>query len=330
MERSSQTAPFRPAWWCRNHHLQTILPYLLPGPKPPYQRQRLELPDGDFLDLDRLQAPTITAQVVLLHGLEGCSRSHYIRRLAMQLWHSGIEVVVMNFRGCSGESNRLPRRYHAADTHDLQTVLSHLVKLQPGIPTGLVGFSLGGSVVLKWLAEHPEQQAVLAAAVVSVPFDLGAAADYLNRGFSRIYQYKLLRQLKHSNLRKMRHIQLPISRDTILQCRNFRQFDRRVTAPLHGFTDETDYYQQANTRSLLGQITTPTLILHSRDDPFLPISAIPTPEELSPAIVMPEIHYGGHVGFLAQPVTGRSYFWIHHRLDRYFRHLLLPSIDLLQ
>jgi len=321
--KTGHTYLFRPSWYCRNRHLQTILPYLFPAPAhPPYQRQRLELADGDFLDLDRLDANSAIARVILLHGLEGCSQSHYIRALAMQLWHIGFDVIVMNFRGCSGEPNRLPRRYHAADTGDLQTVLSHLTEHATGIPTGLAGFSLGGSIVLKWLAEHSEQQIVQAGAAISVPFDLAAAADYLNQGVNRIYQFKLLRQLKHNTLQKMRQIEMPFSQVTVCKCRNFRQFDRLVTAPLHGFRDENDYYQQASTRPLLHQITTPTLILHSRDDPFLPTIAIPRLDELSPAITMPEIHYGGHVGFLANCRPGQTQSRLPVHLAGYFHRML--------
>ncbi|OBS10989.1 hydrolase [Acidihalobacter prosperus] len=308
--------PFRPAWWLPGPHLQTLWPYLFsPRRRLALRRERLELPDGDFLDLD--WTPPLPGPLVLvLHGLEGSSESGYIRRLTPVLAAHGMQSAILHFRGCSGEPNRLPRAYHAGETQDLARVIRHLRMRQPTRPLGAIGFSLGGNVLLKWLGESASDSPLTAAAAVSVPFDLQAAAARLERGASRIYQSYLLRPLRRAQIRKhkLRGIPPPVARDTLARLRTLREFDDRITAPLHGFAGVEDYYRRSSSRPWLHRIETPTLIVQARDDPFLLPHGIPGADELSAAVRLELTDTGGHVGFVSGPMPGLSRPWLESRL----------------
>ncbi|MFN2347966.1 MAG: hydrolase [Thioalkalivibrio sp.] len=309
-------ADYRPAWWLPGAHLQTLIPNLLPRRGIPLHRERLELPDGDFLDLDWgpvHQGPW----VLLLHGLEGSSRSPYATGLMARLAQAGYQGVVMHFRGCSGEPNRLPRSYSAGETGDIAHVIGLLRQREPQRPLAVIGVSLGGNALLRWLGDPASHPAVDTAIGISVPFDLNRAAERMNRGFSRLYQWHLVRQLRRSVARKCRHMEMPLDCASLSRLRDFRAFDDTVTAPLAGYRDVDDYYTRASCRPWLAGIRLPTLILHARNDPFMAPDVIPQAHELSDAVRLEVADEGGHVGFMdawgRRWLEGRCLAWLGER-----------------
>lgn len=304
---------FIPAWWLPSPHLQTLWPTLARhGPRPELQRERLELPDGDFLDLD-WTARTEGPLVLVLHGLEGSSGSPYARGILAAIHDAGWRGVLMHFRGCSEEPNRLARSYHSGETGDLAHVLGVLKTRYPETPLAAAGYSLGGNVLLKYLGEQGERAGIRCAVAVSVPFDLGRAADRLEQGLSRLYQWHLVGKLHRSLHRKLRLGRVPERYAGCVQLATFRAFDDQVTAPLHGFSGADDYYRRSSSRQYLKGIRVPTLILHARDDPFLPPDAIPQPRDLSPAVTLKITEKGGHVGFVSGP-PWRPVYWSEGRI----------------
>ncbi|SFM34879.1 hypothetical protein SAMN05421721_103135 [Ectothiorhodospira mobilis] len=305
---------FRPAPWLPGAHLQTVVPALLrPRVQLPLRRERLELPDGDFLDLD--WAPAAAGPVILLlHGLEGSSRSPYAAGLMRCLHAAGFQALTMHFRGCSGEPNRLPRSYFAGDTGDLEHVVGVLRGRFPERPLGAVGISLGGNALLQWLGERGAAAPLTAAAALSVPFDLDGAARRMERGASRLYQRHLLTRLKRALARKAGHMDLPVDAAAVRRAHTFRAFDDAVTAPLHGFAGVDDYYTRCSCRPRLQGIRIPTLILHARNDPFMSPQVIPTAGELSQDIRLEITDAGGHAGF----VEGWGRYWHERRIPAWF------------
>jgi uncharacterized protein len=302
---------FRPAWWLPGPHLQTLWPYLVrPYRSLALRRERLELPDGDFLDLDWTAERNAPGLVLVLHGLEGSSGSAYVQRLLRRLQPLGLQAVVMHFRGCSGEPNRLARGYHAGDTADVEFVVEHLRQQQPQRPLAAIGYSLGANVLLKWLGESAERNPLRCAAAVSVPFELEAAAKRLEGGFSRVYQRSLLRSLRRSVARKYAQRDMPIPRHIVDSAPSLRAFDDRFTAPLHGFHSAEDYYRRSSCRPWLPYIRRPTLIVHAADDPFLEPCAIPSNAELPSGVELQLTPSGGHVGFAAGRFPGRTEDWL--------------------
>ena len=313
---------FKPAWWCRGPHLQTLWPVLFyRRPAAPVRRERLELPDGDFVDLD-WSGDGIGPIVILLHGLEGGRRSHYARSMAQTLPKVGMRVVVMHFRGCSGEPNRLPRAYHSGDTGDLDFLVKTLRLREPQTRIGAIGYSLGGNVLLKWLGECGMQAGLHCAVAVSVPFLLHASTTHMNRGFSRFYQWWLVRHLKRSYARKLnRHAGL-LSHSALRRLRSFYEFDDAITAPLHGFAGALHYYTVSSSRQFLRHIRIPTLILQAADDPFMPASVIPSSQELSPSIQLEVHRHGGHVGFVTGRWPWRPRYWLEQRIPGWLQQRL--------
>lgn len=305
---------FRRAWWLPSAHLQTVWQTLFrAGPRPPVTPERLELPDGDFLDL-AWSGDGTGPIVVLLHGLEGCVDSPYARGMLEALRRRGWRGLLMHFRGCSGEPNRLDRSYHSGDTADLDHLVRTLRAREPECPLALVGYSLGGNVLLKWLAETGARAPAAAAAAVSVPFLLGHVAERLEHGASRLYQWWLLRSMRARIRRKFARRPAPFDLERIHTWRTFRSFDDHVTAPLHGFADAEDYYRRASSRPLLRHVRVPTLIVHARDDPFMSPEVVPGPEDLSASTVLELSEHGGHVGFVAGRIPGRARYWLEERI----------------
>ena len=309
-------AEFTPAWWLPGPHLQTVWPALIRRTRPvSLTRERLELPDGDFVDID--WAGESGPIVVILHGLQGSSRSPHVQGLLGAFRRQGWRGAVMHFRGCSGEPNRLPRTYHSGDTGDIGYVMRRLRERHPSAPVAAVGYSLGGNVLLKWLAERGAGAEVAAAVAVSVPFRLGRAADRLECGFSRAYRRHFIVDLRRTILEKFRHRPGPLDLDAVCREWSFRGFDNRVTAPLHGFRDAEHYYDVASCRQYLRGVAHPTLIVHALDDPFMTRDAVPSREELAPSIRLELSAAGGHVGFVEGSAPWSARYWLEDRISRF-------------
>jgi predicted alpha/beta-fold hydrolase len=308
------SSAFRPAWWLPGPHLQTLYPSLFRTRcAPRLSRQRLELPDGDFVDLD-WTGGTGGMVVLVLHGLEGNLESHYTGALLKVLAQRGYTAGLLYFRNCSGEPNRLPRSYHSGDTGDLDFVIRHIQQAFPGRDIAVIGYSLGGNVLLKWLGEQAAAAPVRTAIAISVPFDLNSAALKLETGLSRIYQRHLLKKLTAAVQRKAPLHPPPVPMERLQELRTFRQFDNAITAPLNGFKDVDDYYGHSSCGQYLHGIRTPTLIIQSRDDPFLPAAALPAEDDLGPAVVLELSRRGGHVGFITGPNPLRPCYWLEQRI----------------
>ncbi|MGE5240979.1 MAG: hydrolase [Bacteroidota bacterium] len=320
---TSDLQPFVPAWWCHGPHMQTLwAPLMRRAPRIALRRERLELPDGDFIDLDWTTTNDNGPIVIVLHGLEGSSNSPYARGLLKAIETRGWRGVVMHFRGCSGEPNRLPRSYHSGDTGDLIHLVETLRQREPRTPLATVGYSLGGNVLLKWLGKTGEKAPLCAAVAVSVPFVLDHAAAKLQRGFSRVYQWQLLRNLRGSVEEKRRRMILPLKISDLSALKCFRDFDEHVTAPLHGFDGADHYYAVSSSRQYLEGIAIPTLLLHALDDPFMTEKTIPRPDELSGHVTLEVYRRGGHVGFVGGAWPWRSHYWLEERIPAYLANYL--------
>ena len=319
-------ARFHPAWWLPGPHLQTLWPNLIRRrPKVELRRERLELDDGDFLDLD-WTAATGGPIVLILHGLEGSSESPYAAGMLKAVHARGWRGVLLHARGCSGEPNRLARRYHAGETGDLHYVVDRLRKQEPGVPIAVLGYSLGGSVLLNWLAEARAPRPVVAAVAVSVPFDLDATADRLESGLSRLYQRHLLNRLYQAVQEKHRCMDHPLADRLRDRPRTFRAFDDAYTAPLHGFANVADYYRNASCGPKLKRIRTPVLIIQARNDPFATPQAVPPAAALSESVMLELYPSGGHVGFVSGP-PWRPRYWLEERIPAYLARAFDPRLE---
>lgn len=324
VSQPAESERFVPAWWCHGPYLQTCWQTLARRcPKVALKRERLELPDGDFLDLDWTAAITRGPLVIILHGLAGSVESKYVLGILEALAKHGYRGVALNFRGCSGEPNRLTRGYHAGETQDLAYVIKTLRAREPHTPIAVIGFSLGGNALLKWLGET-RQNTISAAVAVSIPFVLAECAKRLDRGFSRVFQWYLLAQLRNKLKAKSKLMSLPLGKDLSL-VRTLRDFDEHVTAPLHGFAGADDFYNRSSSRQYLRHITVPTLILQSRDDPFLTEAGIPDTNDISSAIHLELQDRGGHVGFVTGPWPWRARYWLEERIPIFLKEYLEPD-----
>jgi len=288
--------------------------------------ERLELPDGDFIDLCwAVNGLSDTAPlVVFLHGLGGGVDSSYVAGQMLAFNRKGWRAVLMHFRGASHEPNRLPRAYHSGDTADLNYFLRILAEREPNTRKAVVGVSMGGNILLKWLGEQGAQSFIHAAVAISVPFQLRLVADRVNQGFSRFYQAYLLRRLRYIFARKFeKHAEaLPVSLEKLDTLRCFWTFDEHVTAPLFGFPHVHAYYREASSRQYLSSIATPTLIIHALDDPFMTPDAMPCLDELSPDITLEVSSKGGHVGFIMGHVPGQPVYWLDQRTPEFLQGYL--------
>lgn len=309
----SNPSSFTPARWLPGPHLQTLWPNLIRRrPQVALRRERLELEDGDFLDLD-WTAGTDGPIVLMLHGLEGSSESPYAAGMLKMVHERGWRGALLHARGCSGEPNRLARRYHAGETGDLNHVVDLLLQRERDTPIAVLGYSLGGSVLLNWLAQAAQLRPVAAAVAVSVPFDLDATADRLDSGVSRLYQRHLLDRLYRAVQAKHRRMAHPLADRLRDRPRSFRAFDDAYTAPLHGFADVGDYYRSASCGPKLRNIRTPVLIIHALDDPFMTPEVVPAPDVLPDCVTLEVSPTGGHVGFVSGP-PWRPRYWLEERI----------------
>ncbi len=312
---------YRSPWLFRNGHVQTIYPNLCRrAPQIPSVRTRITTPDNDFLDLDRVSIGSDRAAIVL-HGLEGSSSRPYIRGMVRVLSRSGWDVLAWNFRGCSGEPNRNLRFYHMGDTEDIHTVIQHALSRYPYETIALVGFSMGGNVILKYLAEQGERLSpvVRAAATFSVPCDLPAAAEKMDRPSNALYTRRFLVMLADKIREKARRFPGLIDDKPVLGMRTFREFDAVYTAPIHGFASAEDYWARSASKPLLHAITIPTLLVNASDDPFLTPSCYPYDEARANSNLYLEVPpNGGHVGFVSLGHGGR--YWSERRAGEFLEH----------
>ncbi|KFZ37498.1 alpha/beta hydrolase [Shewanella mangrovi] len=310
---------FKAPWWAKNPHVQTILPVMTKPPMPALRRERLELTDGDFIDLDWLSNWHAEAPIVIIvHGLEGSAKSHYARRMLHRCQQQGLNAVVHHHRGCSGEDNRLARSYHSGDTADLQATLALIKQRYPQQPLLAVGYSLGGNVLAKYQAEQQQHSLLQAAVVVSAPLALASCSRKLEQGFSRIYQRYLLKQLQQKMRLKLQRHQ-SITKMDIAALNTFYRFDDQITAPLHGFRDADDYYQQSSAKPLIAQICQPTLILHAADDPFMSEAVLLDSKQLPAAVEYELWPHGGHVGFINGGTPWRPQYYLESRIIQFLQ-----------
>ncbi|MBW0450805.1 alpha/beta fold hydrolase [bacterium M00.F.Ca.ET.228.01.1.1] len=323
---------YRAPLWLPNRHVQTIVPSLFARrPAVSFRRERWDTPDGDFIDVDWVRHDNSPASaiagdaahplpaadaplLVLFHGLEGSSASHYASALMAAARDYGWHGVVPHFRSCSGELNRLPRFYHLADSNEVDWILRRLRAAHRG-PLVAAGVSLGGNVLLRWLGERRENAAsvVAGAAAISTPIDVHAGGHALSQGLGMIYTRNFLKTLKQKAAQKL--VQFPglFDRDAMLASRTMYEFDNVVTAPLHGFRNTDEYWSVATTRPLLPHIQVPTLVLNARNDPFLPARALPSRHQVSAAVELDQPRHGGHAGFMTGPFPGRI-DWLSRRV----------------
>lgn len=311
---------YRAPRWLPGGHAQTVYAALLvPRPQVLYRRSEWETPDGDFIDLDWLDGPAGAPLIVLFHGLEGSSHSHYALSLMHEVQRRGWRGVVPHFRGCGGRPNRLARAYHSGDFPEIDWILQRLAAQAGDAPRFAVGVSLGGNALLKWLAiQGPAAAPTLqAAAAVSAPVDLQVAGHGLGRGFNRLYTWHFLSTLKPKSLEKLSRHPGIYDAGNVARARDLYQFDNLVTAPLHGFDSADDYWTRASSKADLHRIQLPTLLVHARNDPFLPGRFLPEMAEVSPYLTLDYPDTGGHAGFVTGPFPGRLE-WLPRRLLEFF------------
>ncbi|WON76711.1 hydrolase [Serratia sp. UGAL515B_01] len=318
---------FRPLTGASNPHLQTLLPRLVRRRvmlKPFWQR--LELPDGDFVDLAWNEDPQLARnkpRVVLFHGLEGSFYSPYAHGLLNTWREKGWLGVVMHFRGCSGVPNRKQRIYHSGETEDARFFLRWLRDSFGEVPTAAVGISLGGNMLAYYLAQQGNDSLLQAAAIVSAPLMLEPCSIRMEQGFSRVYQHYLLGQLKQNAARKLLHYPgtLPLNLPQLNKLRRIREFDEVITSRIHGFSDAIDYYRRCSALPLLPQVTTPLLIIHAKDDPFMTDEVIPDLTSLPTNIEYQLTERGGHVGFVGGTLK-KPQMWLEYRIPSWLAPFL--------
>ena len=324
---SNDPIHYIPAWWVPGAHAQTFWGKLVRRLPPiPTSVERWATPDDDFLEVHRLHAPpdapATTPHVLLLHGLEGTVRSHYAQGLLAEMHRRGWGADLLVWRSCGDEPNRARRFYHSGETADLALAINRIAAERPGAPLGIVGVSLGGNVLLKFLGEegNAARPLVTAAAAVSVPFDLGLGSDRINRGFSRTYQKYFLHSLKRKAIEKQsRYPDLP-NPTRINAISTLREFDDTITAPVHGFTDAVDYYTRSSSIRYLHGISVDTLLLSARDDPFLPPGVLDEVRRISvanPHLTLDFPARGGHAGFISGYNPFRPLYYLERRVGEF-------------
>ncbi len=306
---------FKPAWWCRSGHAQTIWAATLRVmPSVPLKREQWETPDGDFLNIDRVSAKVGQPTLIVLHGLEGSSATTHVRGFLRAAFDLGWQGLGVNFRSCGGEPNRLRRFYHGGETTDLHWIIERLSKQDPNALIFCVGISLGGNVLLKYLGEQADgaPAQLRAAAAISTPFDLAASAHAFEKdSFNRIYMRRLVRSLKQKAFHKLKRYPDLADHRRLAAVRTIVEFDEVVTAPLNGFADAKSYWQASSSKRFLASIRRPALLINAMDDPLVPADSLPRQEEVAknPRLSALFTEAGGHVGFVAGEWPNQPLFW---------------------
>lgn len=322
---------FKPHPLLKNNHLQTLWPALIRrAPRLKTKRERLITKDKDFIDIDWHEIPH-RPLVLLVHGLASSSKAKYITGLQKSLAAQGFASVAMNLRGCSGEPNHRVIGYHGGAIEDIDGVIKGLKERFPDRSIAAVGFSLGASILLNWLGSKKNKQQLFAAIAVSAPLQLNLSTEKLQQGFSKIYGKYLLAFMKWNQYKKnnkLRKRSKSGERDVfnkipaLRNIKTIKDFDEYITAPIHGFKDARHYYNQCSSRQRLAFISTPTLVIHAKDDPFMPVEIIPPRREISDCVMIELSENGGHVGFVSKSFDGRMTYWLEERIPYFFQEML--------
>jgi predicted alpha/beta-fold hydrolase len=304
------TAP----WWLPGGHIQTIWPALyaqaLQGPAPRFERERWATPDGDFIDVDFLatSAPLHAPTLVLFHGLEGSSASHYAQSFASWADNAQVRFALPHFRGCSGELNLAPRAYHSGDHQEIDWILKRIKQRQgPHVPLVAAGVSLGGNALMRWAGEQGSDAAQTLQAVASIcsPLDLASSGHAIGQGINRqVYTRMFLRSMKPKAMAKLKQHPGLFDPQALAAAKDLFTFDNIFTAPLHGFKDTPDYWARASAKPLMHQIAVPALALNAQNDPFIPVHSLPQAKDISRQVELWRPAHGGHVGFATGPMPG--------------------------
>jgi predicted alpha/beta-fold hydrolase len=289
--------------------------------------ERWDTEDDDFIDIVRLDAARGRPRLLILHGLEGTSQSHYARGLFLEAARREWAADLLLFRGCGGELNRAPRFYHSGETGDFDAVVRRVLETDQDALVVAAGVSLGGNVLLKWLGELGDAlpARVVGAATVSVPFDLARASRHIDHGFSRVYQSHFLRSLRRKALAKLDRYPDLVSRERVESARTLYEFDDAVTAPVHGFASADDYYSRSSSIRFLSTIRVPTLLLNAGDDPFLPRDVLDQVRRVAESNARIEIEFpasGGHVGFISGQNPLRPFYYAEWRVTEFLERAM--------
>ncbi len=310
--------PYRSPWWGDNRHLQTVIPNFIPvRTRYQFEWEELALPDGDFVDIAHVNRNASGPIVFILHGLEGSIHSFYIKHTLNQLVRENYKLCVVHFRGCSGRINRSTTSYHGGYYHDFEHCVERLKEQFPDRFMYAIGYSLGGCVVSNYLS-RAERVLLDGAVAISMPFDLGISSDktpafYLNR---------LLKSLKKKTLKMIdAGLSMPIGKDQLAELETLREFDDKVTAPIFGFASAEEYYGSESVRQYLSKVKAPILILHAKNDPFVPEETIPVASELSDRVRLHCTRQGGHCGFAYGRWPWRPRYWAVETVREFLGHI---------
>jgi len=325
LARFSHKMSFTPVKHLKNPHLQTIFPLLISRHKLLRLSEEFVFEDGDFTEVVWSEDPNSKSfehVSVLFHGLGGSFNSHYIQNMTRALKEAGHLCVTMHFRGCGMRNNSSLHSYHAGETNDAKTFIAHLKARFPQAKLHAVGYSLGANMLLKLLCTYAHNSPLHSAVAISTPLDLASCTEHLNKGFARVYQRYLLKDLKAQLFEKSKYLDLEtslgLSSKRIKAIKTIYEFDDIYTAVANGFKNAKDYYKQSSSKQFLKYIQTPTLMLHAKDDPFMPSSVLPTSDELSPMINFELSEHGGHVGFI-EGTLAHPGFWLEKRVKAFFQ-----------
>jgi len=327
-KRNAGEYRYRPAWWLPNAHAQTMWgKFARRRPAVRTTTECLVSPDGDNIELHHVHASSEAPRVLLLHGLEGSVRSHYVGGVLAEASARGWGATLLVFRGCGSAANVARRFYHSGETDDIGYTFATLSARWPESTWLLAGVSLGGNVLLKWLGERGDRVdwRIRAVAAVSVPFDLEAGARHISRGFARIYDRSFLNSLKQKALAKLARYPDLFDRAKLERARNVYDFDDAVTGPVHGFASAHDYYERSSSLAFLSKIRVRTLLLSAQDDPFLPpevLTRAANVAAVNPALTLEFLKSGGHVGFVGGILPWKPHYYAERRVFRFFDEMM--------